>query len=89
MKYAFVAVIIGVIGICAMAYAGGDPQLGKDDFLSSAISDVVDKVDKVASGNAKIFESVDDYEMTADGKRVPKRFTDKGKRTPLEEKLGE
>ena len=43
---------------CACAFADSEekPQLGKDDFVSSSISAVFDKVDKITSGEEPIFD---------------------------------
>lgn len=87
MRYIYAVIIAGAVCLAVSAYAADDSKRGSESFVSNAVSDVVDKVDKVASGNIKIFESVDDYEMSSDGKRIPKKYGDKGKRTALEQKL--
>ena len=49
-----------VVAIAAGAVYAEEKKLGKDDFVSSTISDVVDKVEKVTSGEEKIF--MDEYD---------------------------
>jgi|GEM_PF-5626804 len=89
MKYVAAIFLAGAILLCAMACSADDSRRGEGSFVSNAISDMVDKVDNITSGREPILESVDDYEMSSDGKRIPKKYGDKGKRTALEEKLAE
>lgn len=51
LKSIFAAAMI--FGACNCLYAD-EAKLGRDDFFSSAISDVVDKVGKVTSGEEPI-----------------------------------
>ncbi|MCX5677730.1 MAG: hypothetical protein NTY76_01320 [Candidatus Omnitrophica bacterium] len=89
MRYEKLAVAIMLIGMPVLAYAADSGQTEKDGFVSSAISDVFDKVDKVTSGEKPILESVNDYDMDSSGHKIPKRRSDKYKKSALEEKLGE
>lgn len=52
--------------LTAVGMASADEaKLGKDDFISSTISDVFDKVGKVTSGEERIIK--DDYRSTDKG----------------------
>ena len=83
MRYGIIAVfVLLVIGTCVLAYAEVDSEkLGRDDFISSSLSAVVDKVDKYTSGEKDIFLSNDeksekkdegDYDTDALGRKIPK-----------------
>ncbi len=96
MRYGKLAVAVMLIGMPVSAYAADNGGAEKGGFVSGAISDVLDKVDKVTSGERPLLESVDDYEMDSSGHQIPKRRSDqykksadKYKKSALEEKLGE
>ncbi len=70
------------IVMCAIAYAD-DATLGKDDFVSSSIGAIFDKVGKYTSGEKKIFDDDQkdqpqgmDYEMDALGNKIPDKVVD-------------
>lgn len=70
------------IVMCAIAYAD-DPTLGKDDFVSSSVGAIFDKVGQYTSGEKKIFEDDQkdepqgmDYEMDALGNKIPDKVVD-------------
>jgi hypothetical protein len=89
MRYGKLAVAVMLIGLPVSVYAADNDRAGKDGFVSSAISDVFEKVDKVTSGEKPLLESVDNYDMDSSGHRIPKRQDGKYKKSALEEKLGE
>ena len=89
MRYGKLAVAVMLIGASVSVCAADSEEIGKNGFVSSAISDVFDKVGKVTSGEKPLLESVNDYEMDSSGHRIPKRIGDKYKKSELEEKLGE
>lgn len=69
--------IFVIIVINTPIYAEGE-KMGKDDFISNAISDVFDKVGKYTSGEKEIMSSKDEgmdedtgYDRDALGRKVP------------------
>ena len=89
MRYRKLAVAVMLVGMPVSLFAIDSEGVEKDGFVSSAISDVFDKIDKVTSGEEPILESIDDYEMDSSGHRIPKSRSDGYKKSALEEKLGE
>lgn len=89
MKYLYAGIIAISLGFIGPVSAEEEAKIGKDDFVSTSITDVFEKVNKVTTGDAPILESMDDYEMSASGERIPKKKTIKRKATALEEKLGQ
>lgn len=89
MNYRYLAVVVLLAAVSALSYAADSSSSGEGTFVSNAISDVFDKVGKVTSGEKPLIESMNDYEMDASGKMIPKKRGDTGKRSPLEEKLGD
>lgn len=55
MKILLVVVAVMFI-LCAAAYAEEKPKIGQDDFISSTVSDVFDKLNQYTSGQAKILD---------------------------------
>ena len=82
-------IAIVIAGMSGLVYAADDRPSSQDGFVSSAISDVFDKIGKVTSGEEPIIESVDDYDMDSSGRRIPKRRVGTNKQSSLEEKLSE
>ena len=89
MNYRYLAIAILVTVASGAAYAADSSSSGDGTFVSSAISDIFDKVGKVTSGEKPIIESMNDYDMDSSGRTIPKKRGDTGKRSALEEKLGD
>jgi len=77
---------LAAVGV--QAADGEKKQLGKDDFVSTTLSDVFDKLGKFSSGEKSIVTSdYQDEETDFMGRKIKKRGASTGKKTALDEKL--
>lgn len=59
-----VSVIVACLVFCSCAHAE-DERLGRDDFVSTAIADVFDKVGKYTSGEKTFFDRDEKSDQSA------------------------
>ena len=72
MKILFALLAVTIAS--SLAYAEEKPKLGRDDFVSTTISDIFEKVGQYTSGEKKIFDS--DWKNSGEGKGYGKGETD-------------
>ena len=91
IKTIFLFFTVMMIGIPVYA---DDTKPGNEDFISSTVADVFDKIGQYTSGEKDILleknEGMDEdvgYERDALGRKVPDATRKSGKATPLDETL--
>jgi len=67
-------VLVAITIASTLAYADEKPKLGRDDFISTTVSDIFAKVGQYTSGEKKIFDS--DWKNSGEGKGYGKGETE-------------